>query len=81
MTASALAQVEAEMKKLRRNLKKAVRENEALKDRIRLLQRDLNDCLNAAQTIFHRCACGRIAENGIICPSNQEKPGSCEKGL
>lgn len=43
------------------------------------IKRDLNDCFNAAQTIFYRCACGRVTERGIICPTNQEG-GTCEAG-
>jgi hypothetical protein len=33
----------------------------------------------ACQTRFRRCACGRLAEVGIICPTNQEG-GECEAG-
>lgn len=41
--------------------------------------RDLNDCLSAVHTRFHRCKCGRLAEQGIICPTVQEG-GDCEAG-
>lgn len=47
--------------------------------KIKQLERDLDDCYMAAQTIFHRCECGRIAERGIRCPTNQEG-GKCEAG-
>lgn len=42
-------------------------------------RRDLQDCYKACQTVFYRCRCGRIAERGIICPTNAEG-GNCEYG-
>jgi hypothetical protein len=47
--------------------------------KIRRLKADLYDMSNASQTVFRRCACGRMAERGIICPTNQEG-GECEAG-
>lgn len=43
------------------------------------MKRDMLDMQNAARTIFVRCACGRIRESGIICPTVQEN-GDCEAG-
>lgn len=43
------------------------------------MKRDLHDMANAAQTIFVRCACGRVREPGIICPTNREG-GQCDAG-
>ncbi len=43
------------------------------------MKRDHADMARACQTRFRRCACGRLAEVGIICPTNQEG-GECEAG-
>ena len=48
-------------------------------NRIEQLERDITDMRNARQTIFYRCTCGRIAERGIICPTNQDGE-NCEEG-
>lgn len=40
---------------------------------------DIRDMNAAHQTIFVRCACGRVREQNIICPTNQEG-GHCEAG-
>lgn len=45
----------------------------------RQLVRDNRDMHAACQTYFVRCACGRLREPGIICPTNQEG-GHCEAG-
>lgn len=46
------------------------------------LRRDLDDALSTTQTMFERCAgCGRLREVGVICPTNQEKYGTCTKGM
>jgi hypothetical protein len=66
------AQQAAEIRRLERL-------NTDMAKRHRQRDRDLQDCLNAAQTIFARCACGRMRERGIICPTNQEG-GTCEAG-
>lgn len=42
-------------------------------------QQDIADMQAACQTMFYRCACGRMRERNIICPTNQEG-GHCEAG-
>lgn len=54
-------------------------EIDQLQAELKQAKSDLRDCFNARQTIFHRCKCGRIAERGIICPTNREG-GKCEAG-
>jgi len=44
----------------------------SIADYNRMVQ-DLNDMRGARQTIFVRCACGRLAERGLICPTNMER--------
>lgn len=53
---------------------------EDLLERIKQLERDNADMWSARQTLFKRCrGCGHIAEEGIICPTNQ-RGGNCEDG-
>ena len=47
--------------------------------RIAEMRADMRDMNMARQTYFVRCACGRVREAGIICPTNQEG-GECEAG-
>lgn len=49
------------------------------RDDYRRLVQDHNDMYNAVQTYFVRCACGRLREAAIICPTVKEG-GDCEAG-
>jgi hypothetical protein len=66
------AQLTAEAERLRTA-------NQQMLQAMKRLKADARDMDNAAQTVFSRCACGRVREVGIICPTNQEG-GVCEDG-
>jgi hypothetical protein len=43
------------------------------KKKLGKLIQDHNDMFNAYKTIFYRCSCGRVREQGIICPNENCK--------
>jgi hypothetical protein len=43
------------------------------KKQLEKLWQDHNDMYNAFKTIFYRCECGRLREQGIICPNENCK--------
>lgn len=62
-----------------KRLIRAQKRIETLERELADARRDLSDMHGARQTRFKRCACGRMAEVEIICPTNQEG-GNCEDG-
>lgn len=50
-----------------------------VRDKLQHAKRDVRDMYAARQTRFARCACGRMREDGVICPTNQEG-GTCKTG-
>jgi hypothetical protein len=55
------------------------RDNRALREEVEQRRRDMADMNSSPQTLFVRCACGRIRSQGLICPTNAEG-GDCEAG-
>jgi hypothetical protein len=43
------------------------------KKQLNKLIQDHNDMFNAYKTIFYRCGCGRLREQGIVCPNENCK--------
>ena len=43
------------------------------KEKYARMVRDFNEMWNAHQTIFIRCKCGHIKEQGLICPNEKCK--------
>ena len=74
-------EIEKALKRSQRNLRRSKRQVADLRATVARQGRDLSDCFGAVQTSFQRCACGRLRETGLICPSNLEVPGSCKAGL
>jgi len=47
---------------------------------LKKLRQDWRDMYNSHRTIFIRCKCGRLCDQGLMCPTNLDG-GYCESGL